>query len=103
MILISDKEPRRMDRQPHIYGPLCRWEPNGNSVWYCAPTEPGAGCRTRWNTFWTAGCCPGCGHFWAKTQCLSCKQHSPHEAWYHYPPDEDRAREGHREREESAT
>ena len=30
-------------------------------------------------------------HFWAKTQCLSCKQASPHEAWYHYPSDEDRA------------
>jgi hypothetical protein len=36
------------------------------------------------------GLLPGCGHFWAITQCLSCKQKSPHEAWYHYPSDEGR-------------
>ena len=88
-----------MERQPHIYCPLCQWEPNGNSLWYCAPSEPGAGCRTRWNTFWTAGCCPGCGHFWAMTQCLSCKKKSPHEAWYHFPDDDERTRQTDKEME----
>jgi len=88
-----------MEPQPLIYCPLCKWEPNGNSLWCCAPSEPGAGCFTRWNTFWTAGCCPGCGHFWAITQCLSCKQKSPHEAWYHYPTDEGRERRKAKEEE----
>jgi hypothetical protein len=90
-----------MEPQPLIYCPLCKWEPNGNSLWCCAPSEPGAGCFTRWNTFWTAGCCPGCGHFWAITQCLSCKQKSPHEAWYHYPSDEGRERSKEAELETS--
>jgi hypothetical protein len=27
------------------------------------------------------------------TQCLSCQQVSPHEAWYHYPADDEPARE----------
>lgn len=32
---------------------------------------------------------PGCGHCWAMTQCLSCRQTSPHEQWYYFPPPED--------------
>jgi hypothetical protein len=75
-----------MEPQPHIHCPSCRWKPQAGSRWRCTPSEPGAGCGALWNTFWTAGCCPGCGHFWARTQCLACKQSSPHEAWYHYPP-----------------
>lgn len=86
-----------MERQPHIHCPLCHWEPGASARWICGPSEPGAGCGTCWNTFWTAGCCPGCGHFWAKTQCLACKQSSPHEDWYHYP-----AGEGSAERVEEA-
>ncbi|WP_329741509.1 hypothetical protein [Dyella sp. A6] len=74
-----------MQPQAHIYCPHCRWEPRVDSRWLCTASEPGAGCGTRWNTFWTAGCCPGCGHYWTRTQCLACKQSSPHEAWYHYP------------------
>jgi len=50
-------------------------------------------CGTVWNTFWTRGVCPGCGYKWQKTQCLACGFLSPHEAWYHYPPE--------REQEES--
>jgi hypothetical protein len=38
-----------------------------------------------WNTFWTRGLCPGCGHQWQETQCLRCRKMSPHESWYHYP------------------
>jgi predicted amidophosphoribosyltransferase len=43
------------------------------------------GCGTQWNTFWTHGVCPGCGHAWQDTQCLACLKMSPHRAWYHYP------------------
>ena len=75
-----------MERQPHIQCPLCSWERHANARWACAPGEPGSACGTRWNTVRTAGCCPGCGHFWAKPQCLACKQSSPHEGRYHYPP-----------------
>ncbi|HEX7731223.1 MAG TPA: hypothetical protein VF415_01150 [Rhodanobacter sp.] len=77
-----------MERHPHIHCPRCAWEPRPDSRWRCAAGEPGSGCGTVWNTFWTAGCCPGCGHYWAMTQCLSCRQASPHEAWYHFPPPE---------------
>jgi hypothetical protein len=76
-----------MNREPRIYCPLCEWEPKPESRWVCAPGEPGSGCLTSWNTFWTAGCCPGCGHFWSKTACFRCRQMTPHQDWYHYPPD----------------
>jgi hypothetical protein len=76
------------ERQPHIHCPLCAWEPRPDSRWKCTAREPGSGCGMVWNTFWTAGCCPGCGHYWAMTQCLSCRQVSPHEQWYHFPPPE---------------
>lgn len=66
-----------MNQEAHIHCPLCDWEPKAESRWVCAPGEPGSGCRTVWNTFWTAGCCPGCRHFWSKTKCLSCKRSSP--------------------------
>ena len=42
-----------------------------------------------WNTFWTRGVCPGCGHQWRETACLQCRKKSPHESWYHYPDGED--------------
>lgn len=54
-----------------------------------------------WNTFWTRGLCPGCRKRWTVTQCPSCAQLSPHEAWYHRRWDEQPARVG-RERKESA-
>lgn len=80
-----------MERQPHIHCPHCAWEPRADSRWCCTSREPGSGCGTSWNTFWTAGCCPGCGHYWEMTQCLSCRQASPHTQWYHFPPPD----EGH--------
>jgi hypothetical protein len=47
-----------------------------------------------WNTFDTHGICPKCSWQWIITACLSCKQFSPHEEWYHEPIDEsDGARE----------
>jgi hypothetical protein len=80
-----------MERQPHIHCPHCAWEPRADSRWCCTSREPGSGCGTLWNTFWTAGCCPGCGHYWEMTQCLSCRRASPHTQWYHFPPPD----EGH--------
>jgi hypothetical protein len=80
-----------MERQPHIHCPHCAWEPRADSRWRCTSREPGSGCGTSWNTFWTAGCCPGCGHYWEMTQCLSCRRASPHTQWYHFPPPD----EGH--------
>lgn len=76
-------------RQARIQCPLCAWQPRADSRWRCTPGEPGSGCGTVWHTFWTAGCCPGCGHYWTMTQCLACKRASPHERWYHFPPPED--------------
>ncbi len=53
------------------------------SRWICAPQI--GGCGTTWNTFDTRGVCPKCGWKWIITACLSCKQFSPHEDWYHDP------------------
>lgn len=46
-------------------------------------------CNESWNTFWTGGVCPRCGHRWLKTQCLSCGEISLHKDWYHYPEGKD--------------
>ncbi|WP_240151699.1 MULTISPECIES: hypothetical protein [Oleiagrimonas] len=84
-----------MTREPEIYCPACQWHPRGDSRWICARSK--GGCGTRWNTFWTGGCCPGCGHHWETTQCLVCKKVSPHVDWYHFPPEEEAQREKARE------
>ena len=42
-------------------------------------------CGTEWQTFWTRGVCPGCGHRWEDTQCPACGRFARHEAWYRYP------------------
>ena len=52
--------------------------------WACEPK-----CGTVWNTFWTRGHLPGCRKVWTVTQCLACKQFSPHRQWYH-PPSRER-------------
>jgi hypothetical protein len=69
--------------------PECEWQPNASSMWYCAdcayPERYFGGCATAWNTFDTRGRCPGCGHTWRWTVCLSCGIWSLHEHWY---PDE---------------
>jgi hypothetical protein len=77
-----------MKREAEIYCPLCAWRPKATDRWWCHP-----GCRTEWNTFWTRGLCPGCGHQWLETACLRCQRMSPHESWYHYPDDQDRSSE----------
>ncbi|SFR92232.1 hypothetical protein SAMN05216570_0652 [Dyella sp. OK004] len=69
--------------EPEIYCPLCTWRPAGSSRWLCAPRM--GGCGTQWNTFWTGGVCPGCSYRWEITVCLTCKQFSLHEDWYHWP------------------
>ena len=66
--------------------PLCQWQPQASSRWYCANSEHPEyffnGCGTIWNTFTTGGLCPGCGHQWRWTACLNCSGWSPHEDWY---------------------
>ncbi len=65
-----------MRRAVRIYCPHCVWKPHPADRWYCA-------CSYAWNTFETAGLCPGCGSAWKVTQCLSCSAISPHRDWYH--------------------
>jgi hypothetical protein len=66
--------------------PLCRWQPDAGSVWECSdcayPEYFFGGCGMVWNTFDTRGLCPGCGHQWRWTACLSCGGWSLHEDWY---------------------
>jgi hypothetical protein len=66
--------------------PACRWRPNASSRWACGdcghPEHFYGGCGAVWNTFDTRGRCPGCGHLWRWTRCLSCRAWSPHEDWY---------------------
>lgn len=71
--------------EPEIYCPKCKWRPNISSRWLC--TGKLGGCGTVWNTFLTGGVCPHCAYAWEITACLSCKQFSLHEEWYHYPED----------------
>ncbi len=67
--------------------PLCSWQPSPGSRWHCqggvlTPEPEFAGCGTVWNTFSTAGRCPGCSHQWKWTSCLSCSEWSLHDDWY---------------------
>jgi len=62
--------------------PLCRWQPNAASRWFCSDFNSHDGCGTEWNTFDTRGICPGCKYRWHWTDCLRCFRSSPHEAWY---------------------
>ena len=66
--------------------PHCKWQPEYRSTWTCTPMGPPenftGGCFHSWNTFDTAGVCPGCSHHWRHTTCLSCGQTSPHKDWY---------------------
>jgi hypothetical protein len=77
------------DEEPDFEGircPLCQWHPNASSRWECAdcghPEYFFDGCGMVWNTFATRGLCPGCGHQWRWTTCLSCEGWSLHEEWY---------------------
>ncbi len=66
--------------------PLCRWQPQKSSRWWCADTDfPEyfyAACGASWNTFETRGRCPVCAHKWRWTTCLRCGENSLHEDWY---------------------
>jgi len=88
--------PRTFVKKPEIYCPLCKWRPATGDRWVC--TRKIGGCGTSWNTFDTRGICPECSWQWHITQCRSCKQFSPHEAWYHFPEDP-QVREKEREAE----
>ena len=57
--------------------PLCQWQPQKTDRWFCDP-----GCQHRWNTFETAGICPGCAKEWDHTACLRCGGWSLHADWY---------------------
>jgi hypothetical protein len=65
---------------------LCSWRPSASSRWYCncvgTPEPWFEGCGAVWNTFSTAGRCPGCGHQWQWTSCLRCGGASLHRDWY---------------------
>ncbi|MBS1812644.1 MAG: hypothetical protein JST84_31040 [Acidobacteria bacterium] len=86
-VLESDADAERI----RIRCPLCLWQPNAGSRWYCGsvgnPEYFFSGCGTGWNTFDTQGLCPGCGHQWRWTACLSCWQWSLHEDWYTREPE----------------
>ena len=66
--------------------PLCEWRPSASSTWCCynddTPEPPFPWCGTHWNTFSTAGRCPGCQHQWKWTSCLRCNGWSLHDDWY---------------------
>ena len=78
-----------LDEEPdfnRICCPLCEWQPNASSLWYCGdcghPEYFFDGCGMFWNTFNTRGLCPRCGHQWRWTSCLRCEGWSLHEDWY---------------------
>jgi len=82
----------RLDDDEPLAGircPLCRWRPTPSSRWACfwieTPEPFFESCGTSWNTFETRGRCPGCGHHWKWTSCLSCGEWSLHEDWYEHP------------------
>src|ERR1041385_5664745 len=76
----------RRDDFSTIRCPLCKWQPKESSRWYCGdcdyPEYFFEGCGTAWNSFKTRGLCPGCGHQWRWTVCLSCYGWSKHNDWY---------------------
>lgn len=69
-----------MTKKLYIRCPKCYHEPNGRDLWICDV------CKTRWNTFSTAGKCPTCGKVYETAVCPTrsggCGQMSPHEDWY---------------------
>ena len=79
-------EPDLTDIFKGIRCPRCAWKPAASSRWCCdyrqSPEPPFESCGAVWNTFLTAGACPGCRHQWTWTSCLRCSEFSPHEDWY---------------------
>ena len=66
--------------------PLCKWQPEHRHTWSCTSMGPpenfSGGCGHSWNTFDTAGLCPGCNHQWRHTTCFSCGKTTRHPDWY---------------------
>ncbi len=60
---------------PRIRCPKCNWSPRPDDLWSCK-------CGHQWNTFDTGGVCPNCLYQWTVTQCLACREISPHSDWY---------------------
>ena len=56
--------------------PKCDWEPDGQPYWMCDE------CATTFDTFETTAICPGCRKHFEETQCIDCKEFSPHLDWY---------------------
>jgi DNA-directed RNA polymerase subunit RPC12/RpoP len=79
-------EPHDDEAPRGIRCPLCSWRPSPSCRWACfwidTPEPFFASCGASWNTFTTRGRCPGCGHQWKWTSCLSCGEWSLHEDWY---------------------
>lgn len=79
-------EPADAESVRRIRCPRCQWQPAASSTWVCwsgeGPEPPFPSCGTTWNTFATAGHCPGCGHQWQWTSCLRCHEWSLHVDWY---------------------
>ncbi len=85
----TEKVSKLDDHEPdfsRIRCPLCKWRPAASDLWCCwecwYPERFFDGCGMEWNTFTTRGLCPGCGHQWYWTICLSCNDWSRHEDWY---------------------
>ena len=56
--------------------PKCEWEPDGRPYWHCDH------CSTRFDTFETTAICPQCRKRFEETQCIQCREFSPHLDWY---------------------
>ena len=81
-LVLQRRTPQMGERQfdpdsVRIRCPRCAWQPRREDRWRCDP-----GCLSEWNTFATAGVCPGCAKTWEETACLRCHAWSPHRDWY---------------------
>jgi hypothetical protein len=83
---VTDSSGTTKDALGDIRCPHCQWRPQPSSRWCCrclhTPEPPFVGCGTLWNTFATAGVCPGCGHRWQWTSCHRCHGWALHVDWY---------------------
>ena len=81
--LLKEKDDTDFSR---IRCPLCKWQPDSSSRWFCAdcdfPEYFYGGCGAMWNTFETRGLCPRCNHRWRWTSCLRCGGWARHDDWY---------------------
>ena len=64
--------------RPDVACPGCHYRPTAFDVWICQPD----GCGHVWDTFTTAGRCPGCDAQFPWTACPACGRAFAHKAWY---------------------